>query len=693
MMRSDEGESVSGEALTGDTHAQSRTDEAQNASGSAAGARQREAWRGSGSDDDPDRARWEEGAQLEAEYPYRDAEGRDLFTVYKWRLPDGRKAFLTGRPFKGGMGDLDLARRDDPDSFYRIPGLTHVMKGKGSARDELYRLPELIEELAARPDETVAVCEGEKDVESVRALGVLATTNPNGALNWPPDFNRTLAGRRLAILVDNDPRGRERGQMLLAQLRPHAASIKLLHLSNKPNGDVTDWLDEGHTKDDLLAAVHWAEERVVGPSVGDADADATRAAPGEFTLNENGVPFKTLRNARVAIDQLGVTLRYDEFAHRYLIDGLPGFGPVLDDAALTRMRLTIEGRWGLKFDKTNWGDIATDEARHNTFHPVRIYLDARQQEWDGQGRLDGWLASYGGAEDCEYVRAVGAIALIAAVRRVRQPGCKFDEMPVLESEQGTNKSSALAILAVNEPWFTDDCPLNADSKVLIEQLSGRWIVEMGELKGMRRGEVESVKSMLSRRVDKARMAYGRLSEEHPRECVFFGTTNDSAYLRDMTGNRRFWPVRVERFDLQALRRDRDQLWAEAAVREASGAAIRLPEHLWAVAGQHQAAREVMDPFFERLSERLDGLAGKVRACDIWEAVGLADEAKRTQDHNVRLSAVMQKLGWRRPPSKLRFDGRPQHAWVKGPVGEAVGAFEEVPRAVVLGRDEEDRRAM
>jgi predicted P-loop ATPase len=163
----------------------------------------------------------------------------------------------------------------------------------------------------------------------------------------------------------------------------------------------------------------------------------------------------------------------------------------------------------------------------------------------------------------------------------------------------------------------------------------------------------------------------------------------------MTGNRRFWPVKIDRFELAALRSDRDQLWAEASAREAAGESIRLPERLWAMAGEQQAHREVIDPFYEILSTRLHGLEGKVRGSDIWEAVGLGDPKNRTQDHSVRLSATMQKLGWRRPKSVLRFGGKPQQAWVKGDGGTMVDAFAEVPRAVVLGQDRhgQDGRVM
>lgn len=199
--------------------------------------------------------------------------------------------------------------------------------------------------------------------------------------------------------------------------------------------------------------------------------------------------------------------------------------------------------------------VIMDAVRNAPFHPVLDYLATLK--WDGTPRLDRWLSAYGGADDTEYTRAVGALVLVAAVRRVRQPGVKFDEMLTLESKQGTNKSSALRVLAVRDEWFVDDLPLNAESRVVIERLAGRWIAEASELKGMRKGEVEHLRAFLSRQEDTARMSYARLPVIVPRQCVIIGTTNSDRYLRDLTGNRRFWPVRVEGFDLEALRRDRD----------------------------------------------------------------------------------------------------------------------------------------
>ncbi|WP_298018257.1 VapE domain-containing protein [uncultured Parasphingopyxis sp.] len=631
---------------------------------------------GSYSHDDPDRPLWDSATTIEAKFRYCDANGRDAYFVFKGQRPDGEKVFVIGRRIDNS-NDLQIAKAEDPRAFYNYPGLTLILKGKGDAPDLLYALDKLTAATAA-DDGSVFIVEGEKDADTLIALGLNATTNPNGALNWKDEFNSYFADRDVVIMVDNDDRGRQRARTIYAALAPVARSIKVIELPGLPeHGDVTDWLEAGNTKGDLLAIVEESPPVTGGTWISEAD---------DFNRDQNDIPYRSPPNARRALQMLGVSVSYDTFANRYLLSGLEGFGPALDDAALTRLRLSIEERFLLAFAKERFCDIVLDHARDNSCHPVCEYLDGLT--WDGIERLDRWLHEYGGAEDSEYVRSVGAICLIAAVRRVRKPGCKYDEMLVLESSQGTNKSTALGVLAVRDDWFTDDVPLDADSKVLMERIAGCWLAELAELKGMKRGEIEHVKSMLSRRIDKARLAYGRMTTEQPRQSIFIGTTNDHEYLRDMTGNRRFWPVKVSQFDIKRLRADRDQLWAEAAMREADGEPIRLPENLWSAAGLQQSQREVREPWHELLSERLDGLEGKIRASDIWEAVGLGDAGKRTQDHNVRLSSAMQKIGWRRPKSKLRFGGPPQHAWVKGDEGASVSAFEEVPRRVVLGQTDQ-----
>src|SRR5262249_32209823 len=155
----------------------------------------------------------------------------------------------------------------------------------------------------------------------------------------------------------------------------------------------------------------------------------------------------------------------------------PGFGPVLEDAAIDRLWLLYDQRFGFQPKMELLRIVLGDMARLNGFHPVRDYLDSLQ--WDGKLRLDKWLTTYGGVKASAYADAVGALMLIAAVRRVRQPGCKFDEMVVFEQpEQGVaEKSTLLKVLAVKEEWFTDQLPLNARGREVIEALRGKWIVE------------------------------------------------------------------------------------------------------------------------------------------------------------------------------------------------------------------------
>jgi predicted P-loop ATPase len=386
----------------------------------------------------------------------------------------------------------------------------------------------------------------------------------------------------------------------------------------------------------------------------------------EFISNKNGAIIPTEpANIRIALLKLGVSVRYDQFADRTLIDGLPGYGPALDDPAVDRLWLQFKERLDFSTSLELARIVMEDTARLNGFHPVRDYLDALQ--WDGVPRLNRWLTTYGGAQDNGYTRAVGTLLLIAAVRRVRQPGCKFDEMLILEQpQQGTDKSSAWAVMAVHEDWFTDDLPLNVEGKRVIEQTRGKWIIEAAELSGIRKADAEHLKAMLSRRVDRGRLAYGRLPTEVPRQFIVVGSINKTEYLRDTTGNRRFWPILIKQFDLDALRRDRDQLWAEAAVCEAMGESIRLARELWPEAAEEQRQRLADDPFVTVLATHLGHLEGKIKAADVWEILNLRG-AQLTQDAYARTAEAMKRIGWKRPNKAgiARFEGKLMAAYVRG----------------------------
>jgi putative DNA primase/helicase len=206
-------------------------------------------------------------------------------------------------------------------------------------------------------------------------------------------------------------------------------------------------------------------------------------------------------------------------------------------------------------------------ARKIRVHPVHDYLTGLR--WDGVPRLERWVIVYLGAEDTLLNRAIGSRWIISGVARIMQPGAKVDHMLILEGPQGSKKSSAIKTLAGAE-WFTDELA-EIGSKDAAQQMRGIWVVEFAELDAISRAEVSRIKAFLTRTTDRYRPPYERYVVTVPRQCIFAGSVNPETYLRDETGNRRFWPVRCGNIDVGALGRDRDQLWAEAVARYREGA--------------------------------------------------------------------------------------------------------------------------
>lgn len=391
---------------------------------------------------------------------------------------------------------------------------------------------------------------------------------------------------------------------------------------------------------------------------GSGDDDEARA---HLSRDDNGKPYSTQRNIRIAIRKLDVTLAHNLFTGDYEVHGLDGYGPRLDDPAIEHLWLRVDAAFGFRPALQFFLSVIEDAARRAPHHPVRDYL--AELEWDGTPRIGSWLVRYGHADDTPYVRAVGELMLTAAVRRVRQPGCKFDEVVVLESEQGLGKSTAIRLLAVRDEWFTDALSISDTRKEVLELLLGKWIVELPEMSGMRKSEVEHMKAFASRQTDRARLAYARRATDRERQCVFVGSTNESEYMRDPTGARRMWPVRIpQSFDLEGLRRDRDQLWAEAAQREAAGASIRLPRELWAAAAEQQDQRRTIDPWHDVLSELLEDLTGTLSTDGAWDLIG-EPLHRRTTESAKRLRQIMESLGWEH--TRERAGGAKVRAWRRG----------------------------
>ena len=342
------------------------------------------------------------------------------------------------------------------------------------------------------------------------------------------------------------------------------------------------------------------------------------------------------------------------------------------------------------FSARNYDIAVTKVADDRSYHPIREFL-ASLPEWDRVPRVDTILVDFLGASDNAYVRAVTRKTLCGAIARVMNPGCKFDTMLVLNGPQGKGKSTLISKLCGE--WFNDSLLLNdTKDKTAAEKLQGYWILEIGELAGLKKTEIETLRGFLSRQNDIYRASFGRRATPHPRQCVFIGTTNaENGYLRDTAGNRRFWPVKTPgdaaRASWEMTEEEIRQIWAEALVRYKEGEPLHLDNELAGMAlKEQQIAMEVderegmvrdylemplperwdkMDIFDRRNyicgsefgGEREPGVRKRERVCnmEIWcECFGKERGNLKRQDAN-EISAIMANIeGWKKADNKVRF---------------------------------------
>jgi hypothetical protein len=398
-----------------------------------------------------------------------------------------------------------------------------------------------------------------------------------------------------------------------------------------------------------------------------ADRAIAVTSTGWPDVTKEGYPKPTLRNTMLAMTRLGLDFAFDQFRFRKTVQGLEiqEYQGDLSDDVCAALRHEIIEKFGFDPYKENSRDAAQTLSLQNPFHPILEYLNGLN--WDGRQRIDGWLHTYLGAENTELNSVIGTIVLIAAVRRIREPGTKFDTILVLEGTQGGGKSTAIRILA-GEKNFSDQEILSLDPKTQMEALEGVWVYEIAELEGISRSDTGKVKAFASRSIDQGRPAYARFKEKRPRQVVFIGTTNDDKYLRDTTGNRRFWPVKVGTINLELLAIDRDQLWAEAASKEAKGYSLVLPQELWPLAQKEQDARLEDDPWLDSLStitpQNCDRVEGYIRISSktlLFDFLHVPTE-RQQQYHLKRLAGLMRKLGWEGPRPLRMADGTTTRAY-------------------------------
>ncbi len=260
-----------------------------------------------------------------------------------------------------------------------------------------------------------------------------------------------------------------------------------------------------------------------------------------------------------------------------------------------------------------------------------------------------WAAYFGAEGPEEYLRATARAFMISAVARIENPGCKVDTTPVLESAQGAGKSSAVRILG--EPWIAESLPALGDRDSALA-LQGVWIAEISELAAMNRSEVEQVKAYLSRQVDHYREPYARHFVQRPRQTVLIGTTNAATYLKDHTGNRRFWPIKCGRIDLGGLARDRLQLWGEAAKAYDAGEAWHLTGDVERQAREAQEQRRYVPELEVQTLAYLDRMRQQghleLEMRQIIRDVANVDsteDPQRAGAFGSQIAAIMARNGW------------------------------------------------
>ena len=440
--------------------------------------------------------------------------------------------------------------------------------------------------------------------------------------------------------------------------------------------------------DDKVKTV-FAEERIAQASAEFSDEDWQNG----LELDKSGHVKNTLHNLTIILEN-DPNLKGVVF--NQLLDGMEIKGEVpwkhpskfwrdADDAQLISY---VDTHYGT-FSARNYDIAVTKVADDRAYHPIREFIESLP-EWDKVPRVDTLLMDYLGAGDTAYVRAVTRKTLCAAISRVLRPGCKFDSMLVLNGPQGVGKSTLIAKLAGE--WFSDSLNLgDTKDKTAAEKLQGYWILEIGELAGLKKAEVETLRSFLSRQNDIYRAAFGKRATPHLRQCVFFGTTNaESGYLRDTTGNRRFWPVKTpgsgKKQSWNLTHEEILQIWAEALVYVRQGEKLYLSPEMDALDKDEQReamesdereglVREYLDTLLpERwaemdLFERRNFLTGSdfgslqekgtvkrtnVSNMEIWcECFGKERANLRRTDSN-ELTGILARLGWKREESKVRI---------------------------------------
>lgn len=530
----------------------------------------------------------------------------------------------------------------------------------------------------------IILVEGEKAADCARKLAgstyIVMTWSNGGSAYDKADFT-PIYGHKLLLWPDADEPGLKAMAGVAQLLHFHCPEIKIIDPTDHKDGwDAADAINDGWEKKDFYA---WAKKRVVlyqnvehsitpeimEPEVPEPvppDEDNGVVSKSAFviwekaqlvTVGENKTPVLNVDNLlRLfnADDRLRNLVWFDEFHQKMFTNGEDGrpriWGDVDDIGTLLFFQRTLDLK---KLTVETVRQAISFWASQNSKNEPRDWME--NLKWDGVARIDTFFIDMMGAKDTPYCRAVSRNFWISMPARIYQPGCKADEMIVIEGKQGSFKSSALEIIGGS--WYGES-KAKPGEKDFYQGLHGKLLLEVGELSSFSKVDINIIKRDLSCAYDDLRLPYERHTKRYPRTCIFAGTTNEESYLNDPTGARRFWPIWTGKIDLDAIREFRGQLFAEGVSRYKAGERwheVPLEETL-----RQQERRRITDVWEDLIASYIHGRE-QVFTDDIWVGCLKGDIAKCDSQVQKRLGQIMRKLGWVK--HNRRYSGMQKRVWM------------------------------
>lgn len=375
--------------------------------------------------------------------------------------------------------------------------------------------------------------------------------------------------------------------------------------------------------------------------------------------NKPELKLKTIKSLCVKNKNLHMIFFYNLFSKKIEIKGDCPWGGQgdLTDTDLIHLKYYISVVHNKEYPTQLINEAILIQAMERSYHPIKDYLEGLK--WDNTPRLRSWLTELTGAKPSKYVSDISEIILCAAIARIYDTGCQFDYMSILEGEQGIGKTTLLKILGGK--WYLNAHLSTTESKKdLVDIMRKAWIIEISELSGFKKAAIEDIKTFISKTTDTVRMPYARHSEDFPRHNIFVGTHNpsgDNQYLKDDTGNRRFWPVECIDIDIEKAHKWRDQLWAEALIRYKEGIELFLKDkESLEILGEFHVDREPYNPWDSMIKEHLLSKNSVFNKEIMKDVFGLDTGRLSYLEMQSKVTAIgkhMKKAGWVRGDNKKR----------------------------------------